>query len=309
MRRHAELERLRAAAQLVQRLDVGTHRVLHRAGVLADQLGGRLLGADDRADGQVFDDFLEIDAVDLGEQLGPRMAPRVQREQDVFLIHTGQRDERLAAGQAFLLEQVAVGAVAVDDRRARQQLAQELTPLEPVFNDLDRNAGRQEHFRQEIGDFAAADQHRRADAVVRHADLLEKLRLLARRDDDRDIVAGHEDKIALGDVSLPAAAHHAQQHVGAQPGVDLADRHAVQPRALRDADIQQLNAALGKGAYADGRGEADQAGNHAGGGQLGIDDHREPQLVADEADLGYIFRVAHARDGVAPGRPARDQAG
>ena len=118
-----------------------------------------------------------------------------------------------------------------------------------------------------------------------------------------------KDYIVPGKGRNKRTPENAQQHVGAQPGVDHADRHAVQPRALRDADIQQLNAALGKGAHADGGGEADQAGNHAGGGQLGIDDHREPQLVANEADLGYIFRVAHARDGLAAGRPARDQEG
>ena len=60
VRGYAEFERLRAA-QLVQRFHIGAHGILHRAGVLADEVGGRLLRADDGADGQAFDDLLEID--------------------------------------------------------------------------------------------------------------------------------------------------------------------------------------------------------------------------------------------------------
>ena len=156
---HPEFERLRPVTQLVQCFHVRTHRVLHRAGVLTDQLGGRLLGTDDRTDGQAADDLLKVDAVDLGKQLGFGMPPRVQRKQDVFLIHTGQCAERFAARQPLLVEQVAVGAVAVDDGRAGQQFAERFAAVEPVFNDLDRNTAIQQQFCKKIRDLAAADQH------------------------------------------------------------------------------------------------------------------------------------------------------
>ena len=116
-------------------------------------------------------------------------------------------------------------------------------------------------------------------------------------------------RIAVRDIGLPLALHHADQRVGAQLGVDLAYGHALQPGAGGHADVEQLDAPLGEGVHADRGREADQAGHHAGSGQLGVDDHGKAELVADEADLGDIFRVAHARDGVAARCAGRDQAG
>ena len=135
VRGHAELKRLRAA-ELMQGFDVRTHRVLHGAGVLADKLGGGLLGAHDGADGQVRNDLLEVHTVDLGEQTSLRVASGVQGEQDVLLVHAGEGRERAAGGQALLIEQLAVGAVAVNDRCGRQLLGQKFAPLQTVFDDF-----------------------------------------------------------------------------------------------------------------------------------------------------------------------------
>ena len=293
----------------MQRFDIRAHRILHRAGVLTDQLSRRLLGTDNRADGQAADDFLKVYAVDLCKQLGLGMTSRVQGQQDILLIHAGQRAECLAVRQTLLVEQVAVGAVAVDDGRAGQQLAERFAALQPVFDDFDRNTRGKQQLCQKIRNLTAADQHRRTDMVVGHAHLTEKVGLFSRRDDNRDIVALPQDKVALGDKSLSITAHHAHQHVAAQQGIDLADRHAVQPRALRDADIEQLDTPLGEGADIDRGREADQARNDARGRQLRVDDHGQAEFVADKADFGYIFRVAYARDRMAARRLAGDQAG
>ena len=78
---------------------------------------------------------------------------------------------------------------------------------------------------------------------------------------------------------------------------------------MRDFEVEQLDASAGKRADADGRREADQTRNNTRGGQLGVDDHRNTQLIADKAEVGYIFRIAHTRNGVAAGCFTSDQAG
>ena len=143
VRRNTELKRF-CAVQLMQGLHVGAHRVLHRAGVLADQLGGGLLGANHLADRHAGNDFLKVHTVDLGEQLRTRMTAGVQRKQDVLLVHAGERRKRLAGRQTLLVEQVAVGAVAVDDGRVREHFGQCFAAFKFVFDNLDCNAGIQQ---------------------------------------------------------------------------------------------------------------------------------------------------------------------
>ena len=65
------------------------------------------------------------------------MTAGVQRKQDVLLVHAGERRKRLAGRQTLLVEQVAVGAVAVDDGRVREHFGQCLAALEFVFDNLD----------------------------------------------------------------------------------------------------------------------------------------------------------------------------
>ena len=145
--------------------------------------------------------------------------------------------------------------------------------------------------------------------VVGHADLAEKVGLLVGRDDHGNIVARVQDKIALWNKGLPRATHHAQQRSAAQYRADLAHGHPLQPRAVRDADIQQFDTSLGKGTHVDCGWKTDQARNDARGRQFRIDDHGQAKLVAHKADLFHMLRVAHTRDRVAAGRFAGNQAG
>ena len=130
-----------------------------------------------------------------------------------------------------------------------------------------------------------------------------------RRNDDGDVIVLVQDEVALRDIGLTVTADHTQQHVRAEQRIDLADRHAVQAGLVRDFEVEQLDASAGKRADADGRREADQTRNNTRGGQLGVDDHRNTQLIADKAEVGYIFRIAHTRDGVAAGCFTSDQTG
>ena len=156
------------------------------------------------------------------------MASGVQGEQDVLLVHAGEGRERAAGGQTLLVEQLAVGAVAVNDRCGRQLLGQKFAPLQTVFDDFHRETGVKQDFREEKGDFAAADQHGVLDGHAGDADLVEEVFLLLRGDNDRDVVARVQNEVALGDIGRVAAADHAQQYIGAQKGIDLAYRHALQ---------------------------------------------------------------------------------
>ena len=130
-----------------------------------------------------------------------------------------------------------------------------------------------------------------------------------RRNDDGDVIVLVQDEVALRDIGLTVAADHAQQHVRAEQRIDLADRHAVQAGLVRNFEVEQLDTSAGKRADADGRRESDQTRNNTRGGQLGVDDHRNTQLIADKAEVGYIFRIAHTRNGVAAGCFTSDQAG
>lgn len=79
-------------------------------------------------------------------------------EQDVLLVHAGEGHERAAGGQTLLVEQLAVGAVTVDNGCRRQLFRQKFTAFQTVFDDLDRNAGIEQDLREEKGDLAAADE-------------------------------------------------------------------------------------------------------------------------------------------------------
>ena len=237
------------------------------------------------------------------------MTSGVQGEQDVLLVHAGEGRERAAGGQTLLVEQLAVGAVAVDNGCRRQLFRQKLTALQTFFDDLDRNAGIEQDPREEKGDLAAADEHGGLDRRTRHADLVEEELLLLRGDNDRDVVARVQNEVALGDIGLVAAADHAQQHIGAQKGIDLAYRHALQTGLSRNADVEQLDAAACERADADRRRKTYQTGNDAGGRKLGIDRHGNTELVADKAEIGHILRITHARDRMAVGSLSGDQTG
>lgn len=294
VRGHAELKRLRAA-ELMQGFDVRTHRVLHGAGVLADKLGGGLLGADDGADGQVRNDLLEVHTVDLGEQTSLRVASGVQGEQDVLLVHAGEGRKRAAGGQALLIEQLAVGAVAVNDRCGRQLLGQKFAPLQTVFDDFHRETGVKQDFREEKGDFAAADQHGVLDGHAGDADLVEEELLLLRGDNDRDVVACVQNEVALGDIGRVAAADHAQQHIGAQKGIDLAYRQTLQTGLRRNADVEQLDAAACERADADGGRETHESGNDTRGRKLGLIAMEIPSSSRIKPRSATYCGRAHAR--------------
>ena len=83
------------------------------------------------------------------------------------------RAAKLTGCQTLLIEQVAVGAVAVDDGRVREHFGQCFAAFKFVFDNLDCNAGIQQDFRKKVRDFAAADQHCGGNALDRQTDLLE----------------------------------------------------------------------------------------------------------------------------------------
>ena len=71
----------------------------------------------------------------------------------------------------------------------------------------------------------------------------------------------------------------------------------MQAVSLGNAEFDQLRRALGKGVDIQGRGQTQKTRDLRGGFQIGIDDHAQTQLLAQEAALHGVVRVADAGDG------------
>ena len=81
----------------------------------------------------------------------------------------------------------------------------------------------------------------------------------------------------------------------------------MQGAALRHREFTELDAPLAKGLDLGGGGEGEDARDLLGGGELGVDSHGEPEILAHEHKLLRVFRVAHARNGVLGAQFVRNQ--
>ena len=100
----------------------------------------------------------------------------------------------------------------------------------------------------------------------------------------------------------------ADQHLRLTQAVRLAQCHAADGIALRDLEADHVDAAPGKGLHAEGSGERQNTGHLLGRGQIGIDDHVQPDLLFQHLLVPAVIGVAHPGHGVLGAQHFGDQA-
>ena len=117
---------------------------------------------------------------------------------------------------ALFQQQPLIRAVAVEDRRLREKLAQLLTPLCVRLDDLYVHAGSQQLPCQIITHPAAADEHGVADLFLRDAEALHEVGKHRNRRGDVDVVAAAQHGIAGRNECVAVTDDGADEHLAAQ---------------------------------------------------------------------------------------------
>ena len=100
----------------------------------------------------------------------------------------------------------------------------------------------------------------------------------------------------------------ADQHLRLTQAVGLAQGHAADGVAVRHLEADHVDAAPGEGLHAEGGGEGQDPGDLLGGGQIGVDDHVQADLLFQHFLVPAIVGVADTGDGVARPQLFGDQA-
>ena len=298
-----EFQRFHAVVEdAVKGLDVVAGLVLQGADVLHDVVAGHVLGVDDTAQIEPGQNIVELEAVDLRDQLALGVLFRKQGQQHVFFVDVGQSHEGFGGFQTFREQEVAVGAVLVQDLCLRQGLGQNIAAGRVPLDDADADVIFQQLLTQVIGDGTAAHDEGVAHRPHRHIDTLEELVGLLLRGEEGDLVAVLQHKVTVGDDDPAVTLHRADQNVALEAGGDLVDGHAVQPLPLGQRKLDEPHASAREGIdFACAR-EPQQVGDFLGRCHFGVDDGRDADLLLDKVQLMAVRRVAHAGDGVAVAR-------
>ena len=144
--------------------------------------------------------------------------PRQQRREEVALVAVDDRDHHVAAADVLGLQQLHVGAVAVQDQGAAQPRGNRLAARGIALDDADVDVGAGiEPLRQQQADVAAADD--------RHALAGGRLGVVEQRPHvgdgggqphHEDLVAGFEPRRAVRDEDAIVAPHRHDQHAARQ---------------------------------------------------------------------------------------------
>ena len=293
-----KFQRLHTVVQnAVQGLDVAACLVLQSAHILHDVIAGHVLGVDDAAQIQPGQNIVELEAVDLRDQLALGVLFRKQGQQHVFFVDVGQSHEGFGGFQTFREQEVAVGAVLVQDLCLRQGLGQNIAAGRVPLDDADADVIFQQLLAQVIGDGTAAHDKGVAHRPHRHIDPLEELVGLLLRGEEGDLVAVLQHKVTVGDDDPAVTLHRAHQNIALEPGGDLADGYAVQCIGQRKLD--QPHTAVRKGIDLAGTGEPQQMGDLLCRCHFRVDDGGNADLLFDKVQLMAVGRVAHTGNAVA----------
>ena len=89
----------------------------------------------------------------------------MKRQHDILLVDPGKRNEGLDRLDAFLLEQILIGSVPVDDNRLRKQYRKLLTALAVALDNFDIDSHADKLIRQIVSSFSTADNHGISDLL------------------------------------------------------------------------------------------------------------------------------------------------
>ena len=307
---HAKLQRLDlAVGQAVKGLHAAAGGIAHGAHVAGELLGDEVLGRNDAVQPRALEELREVLAVDLHDDLAHGALAGVHGGDDVVAVFAGQRHEGVGGAEAVLLQHVAARRVAADDMGVLQQVAEPVAALPVLLDHRDRHAALLQHPGQVDRRAAAADDHHLPDGLPELPDGGEEAAQLLHGAGDVQPVPGAQGENAVGDQGVPAALHHAHEHLDAERRAEILELQAVEHAALGDAVLHDLHAALGKGVHPDGAGEAQDARDLFRALVIRVHDQVQPQRFAQEGFLAEIFRVADAGDHVFGAEmPRRDAA-
>ena len=283
-------------------------RVIHCAHIADDLVRGEELGAYDAVDPLVFVDVVVFRAVDLRD--GFRHADKVREHGDdqVLFVHAGERDDGVHLADALFDQKLLHRAVAVHDGRLRQAFGKLQAALFFLFDDGELHLAADEPLREVLRRAAPADDHHmlrfgRVDAEVLYE--ADKVACVGR---DGELVAYLQRKAALRDGNCAAAVHRADEGVHVRKHAELIKARVCKHVVFLDLQFHQLHAALCEGIALEEGGVLQQAEDFKRSRLFGVDDHGKAELILQKARLLVIFRVAHARDGVAAAELARHHA-
>ena len=306
-----EFEHLdRTVRDLVKPADAAVVRArLTGAHVTQDHVRRNALRGDDGVERRLLHETFEPFVVDLGDDLAHAVPLCVQRRKHVALVEPGEPDERVGALDAFLLHEVVVGDVAVDDDRAGQKLRDIARGVLAVFDDLDRNIASDKLLRKVIADASAAADDGRTDRVRDHARLAERLCDLARRAGHVDHVSSRQREPAGRDRERTLALDCADQHPDAELLRQFIQRNAGKHALFRKSAGDQFHMPAGKQLDVRRRREPQDPRDLLRRLPVRIDRHRKSEILGDAVHVVRVFGVADARDRVLRTDLMRDETG
>ena len=187
-----------------------------------------------------------VGPADAGHDLRhAELAPEQRREQ-VALVVVDHADQHVGAPDILALEELEVGAVAVEHQRAREAGRQHFATGRVALHDAHFAVVRLlEPFGQLQADVAAAnDRHLDSAAAAGRIDqALDLPHRLGRAHQD-DLVAGLQLRVAARDEQRAAAFHRDDQRAAGQ--MQLAERNRDETRVRVQPVLEQPDQAAGK---------------------------------------------------------------
>ena len=283
-------------------------RIGKRAHVAGDLVDGDILGGNDGLDARLLDEVYVARTRHLGQHLLHTGALRGERHEEVFLITAREGNESVAIEDILRLEQLVIGAVAVNNGGLGELFGKRETLLLVLFHDCQMRAGVLDLPGEIQRNAAAAEDRHAADGRHRTTHAAQHAHRLRRRADGIDLVAHLRDEAAVGDDDLRTPLGGAQQQVVRVLPVILKQRFAGKAVGRRDLEADQLDKTAGKAFHAERSRHAEDPRDLLRAGEFGVDDHVKPDLAAQDRRVAEVFGVAHARDRVLGAELFRHQA-
>ena len=294
----------------MQGAHIGSLAVLHGAHILYDQLGGDSAGGNQAVHQAALCHHIGKGfAVDFSHHLAVVQLRSIHCQNNVGFVQTGQRHKGIHIGNAFLRQQLAVGAIALNDERTGDFFAHILAAGGIVVNYGNVHVHLAQFFDEIIRHAGSAHHHDIVGALLENTQAAEELFQFLRGGHQVDCIPFFQGKTTGGDGDLFAACHGTDQHFDPHVAVQVAQLQAGQGVALGQAVFHQFKALLAELFQLERIGEAQHAGDLARRGLFGVNDHRKAQFLAHKAQLLFIFRVADARNGMAGVQLFGNQAG
>ena len=296
--------------QPVQPFDPGAGHIDASAHIAQHLGAGNILGADDGIQPHRADDVRIGHPVVFHNHLGHALAHREQAGHQVFLIPVAQGDKGVHLVQPFLLQQLLIGAVAVNHIDLRQAFAKHFRLFAVDFNHGNPRAGGHDHFGQVVADAPSAQHHHVFHPHVVFAKKAEIVGDGYHVGGHMHPVAGLNDKIAVGNDHLARPLHGGVQHLG-----NAAQLMAQLPQGMTDnrvlflsAEFHHFHPAPGEGLDIGREGEAQQAADFQRGSPLRVHRQVDAHFLLQNGQAVVIFRVAYAGNGKLGAQPLGDQA-